>query len=203
MQIHPDTIRTFFPELADSVIQKLITFCELVIEKNTQINLISRKDIEHIVEAHLLPSLAIYKLFPFKNNCRVLDIGTGGGFPGIPLAITNPGAKFTLIDSIRKKIYAVQEFAKNLQLNNVRCVWDRVENLQEKYDIATGRAVKNIPEFCKLAAPKLKNNGSILYLTGGDIEPVSNSQVFDLFSLYQQRFCETKKLLYITPFLKN
>jgi 16S rRNA (guanine527-N7)-methyltransferase len=194
VQISLDVIKHFFPELSDVILAQLQYFCELVYAKNEVLNLISRKDIDRIVEAHLLPSLAIFKNNPFTRHSTVLDIGTGGGFPGLPLAIVTPLVHFTLIDSIGKKIRAVEEFVSALGLKNVACINDRIENLHRKYHFIAGRAVTNSDDFYILAKPHLKSNGKIFYLTGGEIPPHQNTTVIDLFALYDHQFCETKKL---------
>jgi 16S rRNA (guanine527-N7)-methyltransferase len=195
VQISLDAIEYFFPKLSDATFAQLQYFCTLVHTKNKVLNLISRKDIDRIVEAHLLPSLAIFLKNPFPQNTTVLDIGTGGGFPGLPLAIVAPLAHFTLVDSVKKKIRAVEEFVAALGLKNVTCIGDRVENLHRKYHSITGRALSNLDDFYALAKPHLNPNGKIFYLTGGEIAPTKNTTVVDLCELYGRQFCETKKLL--------
>ncbi|MDR1366499.1 MAG: 16S rRNA (guanine(527)-N(7))-methyltransferase RsmG [Puniceicoccales bacterium] len=190
---------TLFPEFSVHTLSRLQQLCALVCEKNRIVNLISRKNIDQIVEAHLLPSLAILKKFSFTERATILDVGTGGGFPGIPLAIATPHAHFTLVDSIEKKIRAVEKFVTALELKNVTCTVDRAENLKKKYDYITGRAVTNIADFRRLVEPLRKPNGKILYLTGGDIMPENNVEIIDLFTLCQQLYCKTKKLLVIYP----
>ncbi|MDR1591215.1 MAG: 16S rRNA (guanine(527)-N(7))-methyltransferase RsmG [Puniceicoccales bacterium] len=195
VQISLEVIKHFFPNLPDAIFAKLQYFCELVHEKNKVLNLISRKDMDRIVEAHLLPSLAIFKQNPFPADRTVLDIGTGGGFPGLPLAIVTPNTHFTLVDSVGKKIRAVEEFAGALELKNVTCINDRVENLRKKYHFITGRAIANPDDFSSLAKPHLKPHGTIFYLTGGEIVPPKNTTIIDLFTLFDHLCCETKKLL--------
>jgi 16S rRNA (guanine527-N7)-methyltransferase len=192
-----DIPKHFFPELSPQIISQLQHFCELVRAKNRALNLISRKDIDRIVEAHLLPSLAIFKKNPFEADATVLDIGTGGGFPGLPLAIAMPHVRFTLLDSIGKKIRAIREFVATLELKNITCVNDRVENLRGKYRYIVGRSVTNIDAFRALAEPHIQTPGKILYLTGGEIPLEKNMTVSDLFDLYEHQFCATKKLLTI------
>jgi 16S rRNA (guanine527-N7)-methyltransferase len=195
VQISPTTIKYFFPDLSEATVGQLQFFCELVRAKNEHINLISRKDIGGIVERHLLPSLAILKINPFEAGATVLDVGTGGGFPGLPLAIATPHTQFTLVDSIGKKIKAVEAFVGALGLKNVTCVNDRAENLRRQYRYVIGRAVACVDTFLGWARPKLEPNGKIFYLTGGTIPFPSGGSVIDLFELYQHKFCETKKLL--------
>ncbi|MDR3317476.1 MAG: 16S rRNA (guanine(527)-N(7))-methyltransferase RsmG [Puniceicoccales bacterium] len=199
MQIPIAIIKQFFPEFSETMLDQLGYFCELVYAKNEVLNLISRKDIGRIVEAHLLPSLAICKQDCFEPGMDILDIGTGGGFPGIPLAIAMPQIRFTLIDSVGKKIRAVEEFIKKIKLEHVTCIHSRVEHLDQRYQYITGRAVAPLPEFYNWAKQKLKPNGKIFYLTGGDIYGAKNRVVVDLFELYGRRFCETKKLIIFSP----
>jgi 16S rRNA (guanine527-N7)-methyltransferase len=199
VQIQIEIIQHFFPEFSPHTLHRLQQLCVLVCEKNKVVNLISRKNIDQIIEAHLLPSLAILKKFSFTERTMILDVGTGGGFPGIPLAIATPHAHFTLVDSIGKKIRAVEEFVTALELKNVTCIIDRAENLKKKYDYITGRAVANIVDFRRLVEPLRKPNGKILYLTGGDIMPENNMEIIDLFTLCPQLYCKTKKLLVIYP----
>lgn len=200
MKILIDPVRTFYPKFPEKVLESLRTYCELVLEKNIQINLISRKDTDRIVEAHLLPSLAIYKIHPFKPETSVLDIGSGGGFPAIPLAIVQPEVHFTLIDSIGKKIRAVETFAQQLGLRNVTCLQERAEQLTATYHAITGRAVTDLESFRILAEPHLKPKGTILYLSGGSFSlQKKDTQIFDLYERYQHQYCETKKLLVIQP----
>jgi 16S rRNA (guanine527-N7)-methyltransferase len=198
VQISLDSIKHFFPKLSDTTFAQLQYFCELVCVKNKVLNLISRKDIDRIVEAHLLPSLSIFQKGFFPMGTTVLDIGTGGGFPGLPLAIVAPLVHFTLIDSVGKKIRAVEEFVVALGLKNVICIGDRVENFHRKYHFITGRAVTDLDNFYALAKAHLNPNGTIFYLTGGEMVPTKNITVVDLFELYGHQFCETKKLLILS-----
>jgi 16S rRNA (guanine527-N7)-methyltransferase len=197
VQISLAIIKHFFPNLSETTLAQLQLFCELIRIKNENINLISRKDIGCIVERHLLPALAILKTNPFEAGTTILDIGTGGGFPGLPLAIATPQAHFTLVDSIGKKIRAVETFVEILDLKNITCISDRVENLRGQYHYVTGRAVANIDIFLNWARAKLKPRGKIFYLTGGEFSAKKNMRIIDLFELYQRQFCETKKLLAI------
>ncbi|MDR2806612.1 MAG: 16S rRNA (guanine(527)-N(7))-methyltransferase RsmG [Puniceicoccales bacterium] len=192
-------VKRFFPEFSEAVFDQLASFCALVHAKNEDLNLISRKDIDRIIEGHLFPSLAIYKKHPFEIGATVLDIGTGGGFPGLPLAVTMPNVHFTLIDATAKKIKAVETFAATLGLKNVTCIHDRVENLHARYHYVIGRAVARSDCFFSWAKAHLKPHGRILYLSGGEIAPENKMTVVDLFMLYDQQFCATKKLLIVTP----
>lgn len=142
-----DVLKKYFPDL-DSVRQEQFSkFCELFIEWNTRINLISRKDVDNLVVHHVLHSLAIEKFISFAPGSRILDLGTGGGFPGIPLAIMQPDVQFTLLDSIGKKIMVVNDIIEKINLKNVRGVHARVEDHRDKYDFVVTRAVADISKL--------------------------------------------------------
>ncbi len=168
-------ILNHFPTLTDRQIQQIEHLQELYAYWNTQINVISRKDIDNLYINHVLHSLSIAKLVSFKNQTAVLDVGTGGGFPGIPLAILFPYANFHLIDSIGKKVKVAQAVAQELELSNVECTQIRAEQLNHEYDFIVSRAVTSLPVFYnwvkKRIASKSFNpiNNGILYLKGGDI----------------------------------
>jgi len=175
---------------------------------NDQINVISRKDIEQLYERHVLHSLAIYKFIPFQPSSNVLDIGTGGGFPGIPLAIMMPDVKFVLVDSIGKKIKVVNEVASALELKNVQAFHIRAENINEKFDFVVSRAVAELPlllSWCRSKVKKQQINAipnGLICLKGGnlreELKTVKRSaQVFEVSSFFNQEFFETKKLVYI------
>jgi 16S rRNA (guanine527-N7)-methyltransferase len=158
------------------ITQKQITlFLQEINRWNEKINLISRKDTENIVQNHLLPSLSFTKLFHLNPHTKVLDIGTGGGFPGIILAICHPNTPFTLIDTIGKKIKVLESIKDELDLKNITLIHGRVENLSQTFDYVIGRAVTNLPTFLNWAKPRLKKNGQIFYLKGGPIEPEVHS----------------------------
>jgi len=184
---------------------------------NSKINVISRKDIDNFYERHVLHSLGIAKVISFKPKKKILDVGTGGGFPGIPLAILFPECEFHLVDSIGKKIKVVNAVAESLGLKNVRGIWSRAEELNEKYHFVISRAVTELSEFQKWMKGKflaesfndLKNG--ILYLKGGNIEEGSHkhvvsaaessqvtSQIFELKNYFSEEFFETKKAVYLS-----
>lgn len=196
MQISLQPVTEFFPEFSVETLEKLHTFCRLLLEKNQSVNLISRKNTEALVEQHLLPSLAISRLMPMDPGSSALDIGSGGGFPGLVLAIVQPNIQWTLLDSIGKKIRALEEFVLQLDLHNVTCINNRAEHLQQRYHYVTGRAVTSVEAFEHLAQPLTK--GKIGYLTGGDCRASSRRKVFDLYTFFQEKYCETKKLLVIS-----
>jgi 16S rRNA (guanine527-N7)-methyltransferase len=175
---------------------------------NLQVNVISRKDIENLEVHHILHSLSIAKVFSFVTGTEVLDAGTGGGFPGIPLAVLFPGVGFTLVDSIAKKIRVVESISSELGLKNVKALTGRVENIKGSYDFITARAVTALPDLVKLVRGKIsplnrneKPNG-LIYLKGGEFEEELISiragySVFDLDSFFAEPYFATKKLVHI------
>ena len=197
-----------FPNLTDVQKKQFSALSELYEFWNAQINLVSRKDMSDFLERHVLHSLGIAKIMNFKDDTKVLDVGTGGGFPGIPLAILFPDVDFLLVDSIGKKIKVVQTVAQKLGLKNVRTAHERVENINEKFDFVVSRAVTRMPAFLKWVEDKfsLKCNNTfpngILYLKGGDLTE-EMSQVsyhhnsFNLSDYFSQDFFETKKVVYV------
>ncbi len=175
---------------------------------NAQINVISRNDIDALYEHHVLHSLAIARIITFRPGTRILDVGTGGGFPGIPLAILFPEVSFHLVDSIGKKITVVRAVAEALELANVSADQVRAEHFTEKVDFVVSRAVTQLPQFLKWTVKSIDPKGQnalpngILYLKGGDLEAeISAAQrkavVYDLAECFEEPFFETKKLIYI------
>lgn len=168
-------IKKYFSDLNETQLSQYKQLAPLYEDWNSKINLISRKDMENFYEHHVLHSLAIAKYFDLLPGMKVMDIGTGGGFPGIPLAIMYPQTKFLLVDSIGKKIKVVQDVKEKLGLKNVTAINDRAENIKEKFDVIVSRAVTQLPDFVKWCNGKLRitndiEAGGILYLKGGDIE---------------------------------
>lgn len=168
-------IKNYFPNLNEAQMAQYEQLAPLYEDWNSKINLISRKDMENFYEHHVLHSLAIAKYFDLLPGMKVMDIGTGGGFPGIPLAIMYPQTKFLLVDSIGKKIKVVQDVKEKLGLENVTAVNDRAENIKDKFDVIVSRAVTQLPDFVKWCNGKLRitndiEAGGILYLKGGDIK---------------------------------
>lgn len=177
-------------------------------EWNDKINVISRKDIDNLYVNHVLHSLAIAKITPFKPGARVLDVGTGGGFPGIPLAILFPETQFHLVDSIGKKITVVKNVASGLGLNNVTAEQIRAEQVKGEYDFIVSRAVTRLKEFYSWVNKKVKEDSihslynGILYLKGGDLdeemaELKKPHQIFTLHNYFKEEFFETKKVVYV------
>ena len=165
----------YFKELSETQKDQFNQLKALYLDWNSKINVISRKDMDHFYEHHVLHSLAIAKYFDILPGMRVMDLGTGGGFPGIPLAIMFPDAEFYLIDGTGKKINVVNAVKDAIGLKNVVAEHKRAEEVKEKFDIVTGRAVMTLPEIANLAGNKLRirgdeEAGGILYLKGGDLK---------------------------------
>ncbi len=203
-----DLINFYFPELTENQKKQLKELKELYFFWNNQINVISRKDMDNFYERHVLHSLSISKVMKFTDGTKILDVGTGGGFPGIPLAILFPNCDFLLVDSIGKKIKVVNEVALALGLTNVRAIHERAENINEKFDFVVSRAVTAMPTFLSWVRNKVQKiernafpNG-ILYLKGGDLseemKPVKNHyEIFELNKFFKEEFYETKKVVYV------
>ena len=197
----------YFPELTPTQLAQYTQAVSLYKEWNVRINVISRKDMEHFVLHHLLHSLGIAKIHPFSAGLKVLDVGTGGGFPGIPLAILYPEVSFHLVDSIGKKIKVVQEVATALSLTNVTFQQARVETLEGQYDYIVSRAVTQMADFYKLTKHLLKpvthkgDKRGILYLKGGDLTEelaaFPSATVYNLSDVFEEDFFETKKVVYL------
>ncbi|MCL6268275.1 16S rRNA (guanine(527)-N(7))-methyltransferase RsmG [Flagellimonas myxillae] len=174
---------------------------------NKKINVVSRKDIDELYLRHVLHSLGITKIQEFNPGANLLDVGTGGGFPGIPLAILFPEVQFTLVDAIGKKIRVVQEVVDGLQLQNVKAIHTRVEDLDQQFDFIVSRAVAAMPTFVRWTKGKIKKQSlhsrknGILYLKGGDLteelKGYSKVEVFDLNQFFSEAFFETKKVVYL------
>ena len=195
----------YFPTLTPTQVAQYTQAVSLYEEWNARINVISRKDMEHFVLHHLLHSLGIAKIHPFSVGLKVLDVGTGGGFPGIPLAILYPEVSFHLVDSIGKKIKVVQEVATALSLTNVTSEQARVETLEGQYDYIVSRAVTQMADFYKLTKHLLKpvihkgDKRGILYLKGGDLTEelaaFPSATVYNLSDVFEEDFFETKKVV--------
>lgn len=203
-------IEKYFPQLTDKQKQQFAQLGTLYKEWNDKINVISRKDVENLYVNHILHSLAIAKVVEFKPGTDILDVGTGGGFPGIPLAILFPKTQFHLVDSIGKKITVVKEVAKALGLSNVKAEQIRGELIRGRYDFVVSRAVTRMKEFYKWVNNKGKvkslhsiDNG-ILYLKGGDLEQEMDElkrpySLYELPEFFEEEFFLTKKVVFV-PF---
>ena len=200
-------IHKYFPDLTEKQTQQFTDLQELYEHWNAQINVISRKNMDTLYINHILHSLAIAKVIQFKKGTTVLDIGTGGGFPGIPLAILFPEVEFLLVDSIGKKIKVVNEVSAAIGLTNVRTLHERAENINETFDFVVSRAVTNMTDFKKWVKGKFnkKHNNSlkngILYLKGGDLSEelggISHAK-HEIADSFEEEFFETKKVIYIS-----
>ena len=202
-----EIILKYFPNLTDeqkSHFQQLETLYK---DWNEKINVISRKDIDEFYERHVLHSLGIAKIMEFADGTKVLDIGTGGGFPGIPLAILFPNVEFTLVDSIGKKITVVNAVAESLGLKNVKAYHERAEKIKDKFHFVVSRAVTQMPVFLRWLKGKFekeqfnpKHNG-VLYLKGGDLgEELAGikCEIYNLKDQFEEEFFDTKKVVYLS-----
>lgn len=175
---------------------------------NSKINVISRKDIDNLYEHHVLHSLAIAKVLPFQPHTEILDVGTGGGFPGIPLAILFPECRFTLIDSIGKKIKVAQEVATALGLTNVECIQERAEEEKRKFDFVVSRAVMPLPDLVRLVQKNVSNKqrnavpNGLVVLKGGDLRDElrpfqKRAEVTEISSFFRGEWFDTKRVIYL------
>ncbi|WP_412465511.1 16S rRNA (guanine(527)-N(7))-methyltransferase RsmG [Pedobacter sp. KLB.chiD] len=207
--VKPDIILKYFPDLTEKQLKQFSQLFELYSFWNAQINVISRKDIEELYERHVLHSLGIAKICKFKAGESVLDVGTGGGFPGIPLAILFPETQFYLVDSIGKKIKVVKEVASALGLENLRADHLRAEQVKEKFNFVVSRAVTRLGEFYPWIQGKFKKDSinaipnGILYLKGGDLadeikESKLKAELYPLSAYFNEDFFDTKYVVYVS-----
>jgi len=203
-----EIILRYFPDLSDIQRNNFSRLQELYVYWNERINLISRKDIDNLYIHHVLHSLAVAKIITFKPGTKILDVGTGGGFPGIPLAILFPEVKFHLVDSIGKKIKVVEDVVNQLALTNVTFENIRAEQLKSKYDFVISRAVTSLAEFVVWVQGKINKRGQhnvqngIFYLKGGDLEEEikpfkKKATIFDIKDYFSEEYFQTKKIIYL------
>jgi len=200
-------ILKYFPNLSDIQKEQFEKLDFLYHDWNEKINVISRKDIDALYTKHILHSLGIAKIIKFEPGTSILDVGTGGGFPGIPLAILFPETRFHLIDIIAKKIKVVQAVAEGLDLKNVKAEQLRAENVKGDFDFIVSRAVTNMPDFVSWVKTKIKKNNKhelkngILYLKGGDLaeelKDFPKATEYNLSDFFVDEFFETKKVVHV------
>ncbi len=197
-------------KLTDRQAEQFAQLDALYRDWNSKINVISRKDIDNLYEHHVLHSLAIAKWIPFQPDTTILDVGTGGGFPGIPLAIMFPQCQFVLVDSIGKKIKVASEVAKALGLTNVVCKQERVEEEKEKFDFVVSRAVMPLPDLVKLVRKNISNKhrnaipNGLIVLKGGDLQAevapyIKTAEIAPCSKWFKGSWFETKQIIYL-PF---
>tara|TARA_B100001113_G_C20883537_1_gene523751 strand:+ start:78 stop:701 length:624 start_codon:yes stop_codon:yes gene_type:complete len=200
-------ILKYFPKINPEQTNKLQDLYSIYELWNSKINLISRKDFENLYTHHVLHSLSILKFIKFKNGTKVLDVGTGGGFPGVPLAILFPEVEFTLIDGIGKKILAVNSIIKDLKINNAKGINIRAEDLSEKNDFIIARAVGSLDKFYPLIQKNISSNSfnditnGLIYLKGGDLShelrQIKNYKEVLISDYFSESFFKDKKIIYI------
>lgn len=205
-------LKKYFPNLSQDQLEKFMRLIPIYKDWNSKVNLISRRDIENLFTNHILHSLSIVNIIEFESSTSVLDVGTGGGFPGIPLAIFFPNVKFTLLDSIGKKIKVVESVSKDLSLSNVTAINDRVENHFEKYDFILSRAVAKMDKFYSLVNKNFNSKSineipnGIISLKGGDLKDelkdFKEKKIFDISEFFTDDFFKTKRVVYV-PNLDN
>lgn len=203
-----ELIKKYFPEISDTQLQQFEQLFPLYVEWNEKINVISRKDIDNLMLHHVLHSLAIAKFIQFRPGTEILDVGTGGGFPGIPLAILFPECSFLMVDSIGKKIKVVDGVVEGLGLTNVRAEHIRAEDVDQDFEFIVSRAVTRLSPFYYWVRKKISPNhfhtqrNGLILLKGGDLkeeieELERKTKVIDLPSYFEEPFFETKKLVYV------
>ena len=209
-----NVIKKYFPQIDDNQIMKLSLFEKLIKDWNKKINLVSRKDVENFQLNHILHSLSISKLISFSPKTNILDLGTGGGLPGIPLAIIFPQAEFHLIDRKEKKIQVVNKIVNELKLTNVKADSSDVKYMNTKYDFILNRAVSSTENIIRICNNKINSNSvnkiqnGIICLKGGDLKielnMVKDFKILNLNEIFSEPFFETKKILYIpNPYIRK
>ena len=204
-----ELINKYFPSITSEQGERFAALDALYRDWNSKINVISRKDIDNLYEHHILHSLGIAKLIAFKPGTRIMDLGTGGGFPGIPLAIMFPDVQFHLVDSIGKKIRVCDEVRTALGLTNVTTEWNRAENVKDKFDFVVSRAVMPLADLVKLIRKNIAKDShnampnGLICLKGGELAnevmPMkSHTLITDLSDYFEEEFFETKKVVYVS-----
>lgn len=205
-----DIILKYFPDLNDTQRTQLEGLYDLYVEWNTKINVVSRKDIEHLYVHHVLHSMVIAKWISFVDGTKILDVGCGGGFPGIPLAILYPKVKFHLVDSVRKKLTVVNEVANAIELKNIKTTHSRVENIKDRYDFVVTRAVAKLPQLLSWSRKNISTRhlnafpNGIIALKGGDLKeefaPLRKKEYIEEVPIpdyYEEAFFEKKFIIYV------
>ncbi len=208
-----EIVLKYFTDLTEEQKEQFARLRDLYQDWNQKINVVSRKDIDELYLRHVLHSLGIAKIQEFLPGSKVLDVGTGGGFPGIPLAILFPETHFTLVDSIGKKIKVVEEVVEGLGITNVTSINSRVEEIKGQFDFIISRAVAAMPTFTYWVKGKIKKESiherrnGILYLKGGDLSEelkgYRTAEIFDLTQYFEEEFFETKKVVYLPQKFKG
>ncbi|MEP3207720.1 MAG: 16S rRNA (guanine(527)-N(7))-methyltransferase RsmG [Maribacter sp.] len=208
-----EIVLKYFPDLTEEQKEQFTQLENLYQDWNQKINVVSRKDIDELYLRHVLHSLGIAKIQQFLPGSKVLDVGTGGGFPGIPLAILFPETHFTLVDSIGKKIKVVEEVVAGLGITNVSPINSRVEEIKGQFDFIVSRAVAAMPTFTHWVKGKIKKEAlherrnGILYLKGGDLSDelrnYRTAEIFDLTEYFKEEFFDTKKIVYLPQKFKG
>ncbi len=204
-----ELINKYFPSITSEQRERFAALDALYRDWNSKINVISRKDIDNLYEHHILHSLGIAKLIAFKPGTRIMDLGTGGGFPGIPLAIMFPDVQFHLVDSIGKKIRVCDEVRTALGLTNVTTEWNRAENVKDRFDFVVSRAVMPLADLVKLIRKNIAKDShnampnGLICLKGGELAnevmPMkSHTLITDLSDYFEEEFFETKKVVYVS-----